>query len=157
MPVASTAIGIDQAFGRELAASCASAAARSSRSGTMPAPTAACSTSSRHSAAAVCGSPRVAGRRTVALRLTGPHNALNVAAALALADVLGLDPDLAASAIEATAALPGRFERLAADAGYDVIVDYAHNPDGVEQALGAARAVLEARGRGALRVVLSTL
>jgi UDP-N-acetylmuramoyl-L-alanyl-D-glutamate--2,6-diaminopimelate ligase len=97
------------------------------------------------------------GRRTLRPQLTGAHNALNVVAALALADALGLDPGRAASAVEATAALPGRFEHLAAGAGYDVIVDYAHNPDGVAQTLRSARAILDARGSGALHVVLSTL
>jgi UDP-N-acetylmuramoylalanine-D-glutamate ligase len=98
-----------------------------------------------------------AGTRTIRSRLTGAHNALNVSAALALADVLGIAPATASAAIEETDALPGRYERLRSAAGYDVIVDYAHNPDGVGQALDTAREIVTARGRGALRVVLSTL
>jgi UDP-N-acetylmuramoylalanine-D-glutamate ligase len=97
------------------------------------------------------------GTRTIRSRLTGTHNALNVAAALALADALGIAPATASTAIEATDALPGRYERLRSAAGYDVIVDYAHNPDGVGQSLDTAREIVTARGRGALRVVLSTL
>ena len=50
--------------------------------------------------------------RTIRSRLTGSHNALNVAGALALADALGIAPATAASAIEETDALPGRYERL---------------------------------------------
>jgi UDP-N-acetylmuramoylalanine-D-glutamate ligase len=98
-----------------------------------------------------------AGIRTIRSRLTGAHNALNVAGALALADALGIPAATASAAIEATDALPGRYERLRSATGCDVVVDYAHNPDGVEQALDAARAIVTARGRGALRVVLSTL
>ena len=97
------------------------------------------------------------GTRTIRPRLTGTHNALNVAAALALADALGTPIATASAAIEATDPLPGRYERLRSATGYDVVVDYAHNPDGVEQALDTARAIVTARGRGALRVVLSTL
>jgi UDP-N-acetylmuramoylalanine-D-glutamate ligase len=97
------------------------------------------------------------GTRTIRSRLTGAHNALNVAGALALADALGIETATASAAIEATDALPGRYEQVRSPAGYDVVVDYAHNPDGVEQALDTARAIVQARGGGALRVVLSTL
>jgi len=97
------------------------------------------------------------GTRTIRSRLTGTHNALNVAAALALADALGFAPATASTAIGETDALPGRYERLRSAAGYEVIVDYAHNPDGVGQALDTAREIVTARGGGALRVVLSTL
>ncbi len=97
--------------------------------------------------------------RALRPRLSGLHNALNVAAALALADGLGLDPDQAAAGVEATAPLPGRFERVTdAGAPFDVVVDFAHNPDGVAHALRAARALLAARGgAGRLHVVLSAL
>ncbi len=97
------------------------------------------------------------GTRTIECRLTGTHNALNVAAALALADALGIPAEAASAAIGKTDPLPGRYEWLRSPQGYDVVVDYAHNPDGVDQALASARAILTARGRGALHVVLSTL
>ena len=98
-----------------------------------------------------------AGTRTIRSRLTGTHNALNAAGALALADAIGIAPDTASTAIEQTEPLPGRYERLRSADGYDVIVDYAHNPDGVGQALDTAREIVTARGGGTLRVVLSTL
>lgn len=97
------------------------------------------------------------GVRVLHPRLTGIHNALNVAGALALAEALGIDPDLAATAAEATAPLPGRFEAVSTGTAFDVVVDFAHNPDGVEQAVRAGRAILDRRGRGELRVVLSAL
>jgi UDP-N-acetylmuramoyl-L-alanyl-D-glutamate--2,6-diaminopimelate ligase len=95
--------------------------------------------------------------RTLHPRLIGEHNALNIAAALALADALEIDPDVAAAAVEAAPPLPGRFERVAVEAGFDIVVDYAHNPDGVAQAVRTGRAILAARGSGELRVVLSAL
>jgi UDP-N-acetylmuramoyl-L-alanyl-D-glutamate--2,6-diaminopimelate ligase len=97
--------------------------------------------------------------RTLHTRLNGAHNALNIAAALALADALSIDPDIAATAAEATAPLPGRFERVtAAGAPFDVVVDYAHNPDGIGHALAAGRTLLAARGgAGRLHVVVSAL
>jgi UDP-N-acetylmuramoyl-L-alanyl-D-glutamate--2,6-diaminopimelate ligase len=95
--------------------------------------------------------------RILAPQLTGAHNALNIAGALALAEALGIDADLAASAAEATAPLPGRFERVQAGAPFDIVVDFAHNPDGVAQAVRAGRTILQRRGHGVLWVVLSAL
>jgi UDP-N-acetylmuramoyl-L-alanyl-D-glutamate--2,6-diaminopimelate ligase len=97
------------------------------------------------------------GTRTLHPQLTGIHNALNIAGALALADALGMDADLAATAAEATAPLPGRFERIETGTAFDVVVDFAHNPDGVEQAVRAGRTILDRRGHGELRVVVSAL
>ncbi len=97
------------------------------------------------------------GTRILQPQLTGIHNALNIAGALALADALGIDADVATTAAEATAPLPGRFERVETGTAFDVVVDFAHNPDGVEQAVRAGRAILDRRGHGELRVVLSAL
>ncbi len=99
------------------------------------------------------------GRSTRVLELpqVGLHNGLNAAGALALADALDIDPDLAAQAIEATPALPGRFEPLDGPDGSQVFVDYAHNPDGISQAISAGRARLAERGHGSLTVVMSAL
>ena len=38
-------------------------------------------------------------------------------------------------------AVPGRFERVEAGTPYDIIVDYAHTPDGLEKILAAAKAI----------------
>jgi UDP-N-acetylmuramoylalanine-D-glutamate ligase len=95
--------------------------------------------------------------RELSVKLAGWHNALNVAGALAISDALGFDPDASASALEAAAPLPGRFERINHSGEIDVIVDYAHNPDGVIKALDAARNVLDARGAGALIALASSL
>lgn len=101
--------------------------------------------------------PGSGSAHTLHPRLVGEHNALNIAAALALADALEIDPDAAAAAVEAAPPLPGRFERVAVEADFDVVVDYAHNPDGVAQAVRTGRAILAGRGFGKLRVVLSAL
>ncbi len=94
--------------------------------------------------------------RTLATRLRGEHNAANAAAALALADALEIDSDLASSAIAQVPPLPGRFELLDTAAPFVVVVDYAHNPDGIRATLEAARGVLAAPA-ASLRVVLSCL
>jgi UDP-N-acetylmuramoyl-L-alanyl-D-glutamate--2,6-diaminopimelate ligase len=90
-------------------------------------------------------------------RLPGWHNALNVAAALALSGALGIEPEAAHGAIASAAPVPGRFELIREARDFDVLVDFAHNPDGVRCVCGTARQVLERRGGGRLIAVLSTL
>jgi UDP-N-acetylmuramoyl-L-alanyl-D-glutamate--2,6-diaminopimelate ligase len=51
---------------------------------------------------------------------------------------------------------PGRCELVDEGQPFDVIVDYAHTPDGVAQFLGAARAVTSARGT-MLRTVIGAV
>ena len=96
------------------------------------------------------------GRVELSTRLPGRHNALNALAALALADALRVPAKRAAAAIGSTAAVPGRFQVIDGDQPFDVVVDYAHNPDGLRRTLDAARALTGARGSGScLRVVCS--
>jgi UDP-N-acetylmuramoyl-L-alanyl-D-glutamate--2,6-diaminopimelate ligase len=95
--------------------------------------------------------------RTVDTRLRGLHNAENAAAAFALADTLGVDPVVASHAISETEPLAGRFELLDSAAPFDVVVDFAHNPDGIRRVLEASREMITQRGGGSLRVVLSCL
>lgn len=79
---------------------------------------------------------------------TAPHNLLNAAAAALAAQALGLP----VAAIRATLARfgsdpldnPGRLERWA-HRGATVLIDYAHNPDGLAQLLQVARALQPAR------------
>jgi len=87
-------------------------------------------------------------------RLPGRHNALNALAAVALADALRIPRARATAAIAAARGVPGRFEAIPGSQPFDVVVDYAHNSDGVRSALETARAVIQER-RGRLRVVCS--
>lgn len=71
--------------------------------------------------------------------LTGSFNCYNVMAALATGLALELDPVAVCRGIAALENVPGRFERIAAGQGFEVIVDYAHTPDALERVLQAAR------------------
>ncbi len=86
------------------------------------------------------------GRVEVATGLVGRYNVANL---LAVAGVL-YDAGLAAADIgKRLAALtppPGRMERVGGDGEPLVVIDYAHSPDALENALAALREVADARG-----------
>lgn len=72
-------------------------------------------------------------------------NAMNSLAAATACAALGIDADVIARGLAAAAVVPGRFEAVRAGQPFDVIVDFAHTPDGLREALGAAR---QAAGAG---------
>ncbi len=82
-----------------------------------------------------------AGRFAVDLQVPGRHNALNAAAAFAVALELGVEPDAAAAALADFAGASRRFEFKGTGHGVRVYDDYAHHPTEVRAALSAARAV----------------
>jgi UDP-N-acetylmuramoylalanine-D-glutamate ligase len=157
VPVPVAAIGIDQPFGLRLAADVRAAGGTVVTFGADPRADRRVLQVRSSPAGDVVRISERGGARVLRTRLTGVHNALNVAAALALADVLEIDAGCAAEAIAATAPLPGRFERVEGTGELEVFVDFAHNPDGVARAIDAGRARLTGRPRGRLRVVLSAL
>ncbi len=72
-------------------------------------------------------------------------NAMNSLAAATACAAVGIDPATIARGLAAAAVVPGRFEAVRAGQPFDVIVDFAHTPDGLSEALGAAR---QAAGAG---------
>jgi UDP-N-acetylmuramoyl-L-alanyl-D-glutamate--2,6-diaminopimelate ligase len=85
-------------------------------------------------------------------KLPGRYNARNLAAAFAVGHAFGLRAEFLASELEGVDGPPGRWEVMTEFENFDVVVDFAHNPDGIRQLLETARAVTDARG-GALRAV----
>jgi UDP-N-acetylmuramoyl-L-alanyl-D-glutamate--2,6-diaminopimelate ligase len=88
-----------------------------------------------------------AGPISLTTALPGAYNARNVAAALAIADLIGVERRLSVPAICTYGGVPGRFERIDAGQPFDVIVDFAHTPDALEQLIGAIRAGMRPGGR----------
>jgi UDP-N-acetylmuramoyl-L-alanyl-D-glutamate--2,6-diaminopimelate ligase len=72
------------------------------------------------------------------VRIPGRFNVLNALAAIGIARALGVDDATIAGGLARLERVPGRMERLH-DHGVEVIVDYAHTPDALEQALRALR------------------
>jgi UDP-N-acetylmuramoyl-L-alanyl-D-glutamate--2,6-diaminopimelate ligase len=71
--------------------------------------------------------------------LTGQHNVLNVLTAAALAERLHLAPEAIVAGLESVTAIPGRLERIDAGQPFQVLVDYAHTPDGLSKCLNSVR------------------
>lgn len=80
----------------------------------------------------------VDGRR-VESQLRGAFNVLNCLAAMAAARQVDIDDATIARGIAAVKGVPGRFEAVDAGQPFEVLVDYAHTPDSVENVLRAAR------------------
>jgi UDP-N-acetylmuramoyl-L-alanyl-D-glutamate--2,6-diaminopimelate ligase len=88
------------------------------------------------------GSSRFLWRgRTVDLPLSGRFNVDNALVAAAVASTLGIDDDHVVAGLDAAPVVPGRMEVVGVAAPVAVVVDYAHTPAGLEQALRATRSL----------------
>ena len=81
----------------------------------------------------------------VHLQLPGAFNVHNALAALALAEVEGVDPAAAAEAIGSVSGVPGRMERIDAGQPFGVVVDYAHTADSLAKMLRTLRPLTAGR------------
>ena len=81
----------------------------------------------------------------VELPLPGLFNVENSLAALAVADLLGLDVAAAADALSSAEPVPGRMEPVDEGQPFGVLVDYAHTPDSLENVLRAARELTQGK------------
>jgi UDP-N-acetylmuramate--alanine ligase len=82
------------------------------------------------------------GERAVRLRLRidGAHNLLDAAAAVAVADLIGVSPEDAAAALATFGGVHRRFEHRGRARGADFVDDYAQVPREIEVTLEVARA-----------------
>ncbi len=77
----------------------------------------------------------------VRLPLIGDFNVYNALGALAAAQGVGLNLREAIKSLQNAPQVPGRMERVSENSRFQVFVDYAHTPDGLENALRTARAL----------------
>jgi len=81
----------------------------------------------------------------LSLHMTGLFNVYNVLAAIGAATAENISPEIIKRALENFKSVPGRFERIFADAPFQVIVDYAHTPDGVKNVLQTAAQIVNGK------------
>ncbi len=74
--------------------------------------------------------------------LTGLFNIYNSLAAISVLKELGFSWKALQDGLKHAPAVPGRFEEVAAGQDFTVLVDYAHTPDALKQALIASREIL---------------
>ena len=86
-------------------------------------------------------------RERVRVGLGGGFNVMNSLAAATACAALGIEAADVAAALSDAPAVPGRFEPVEAGQRFAVLVDYAHTPDGLEEALRAVRATTGGDGR----------
>ncbi len=92
------------------------------------------------------------GKAVVDSQLLGRYNVSNLLATAAVLHDAGLMPGEIARRLSNLTPPPGRLERVGGNDEPLVVVDYAHTPDALENALLALRSVAQARG-GQLQVV----
>lgn len=78
--------------------------------------------------------------------LLGAHNLLDVLLAAEAVVALGVDAEAVRAAAPGLAGAPGRMERVEEGQPFTVLVDYAHTPDALEEALGTTRALADGGG-----------
>ena len=79
-----------------------------------------------------------AAKRSVHLSVPGEHNVYNSLAALAAADLLGVDPAVSAGSLAQFEGSDRRFQVLGKRNGVTIVDDYAHHPTEIEATLKAA-------------------
>lgn len=81
----------------------------------------------------------------VSVPMGGSFTVLNSLAAATAAEVLSIDIDVIVSGLRELKGVPGRFESVPSSCGIDVIVDYAHTPDGLTMLLNSVREICAGR------------
>lgn len=79
------------------------------------------------------------GPLELALQLIGKFNVYNAVAAAAVGIGLEIPPETIKAGLESVTGVPGRFQRIRMGQPFEVVVDYAHTPDSLEQVLQAGR------------------
>ena len=93
------------------------------------------------------------GEFSANLKITGPFNAYNTMAAILICYAEGFAMPDVVKALEDFTGVPGRFEIVRSELNRSIkndplcIVDYAHTPDGLENVLKAARALVPIGGK----------
>ena len=76
--------------------------------------------------------------------LVGEFNIYNLMAAYAAAEAVGAEPG---SDLSELPQIPGRLEKISIDSDFTVLVDYAHTPDALKNAINASREILSGSGK----------
>ena len=79
------------------------------------------------------------------LHVPGRFSVYNALGVIAAARMLGIPAESIVKGINAIKGVPGRIQNIPNDRGFNVIVDYAHTPDGIEKILKSVREFTKGR------------
>lgn len=79
------------------------------------------------------------------IKLAGKFNVFNALMAAAIALESGISPAIVQSGLKSIECVPGRLENVKNDRGINIIVDYAHSPDALENVLSTLSKITEKR------------
>lgn len=79
------------------------------------------------------------GKVAIRSQLFGEHNLSNILAAVSAALSLGSTIESVEEAVSGFTSVPGRLERVENPFGFQILVDYAHTPDALQNVLQAVR------------------
>jgi UDP-N-acetylmuramoyl-L-alanyl-D-glutamate--2,6-diaminopimelate ligase len=79
------------------------------------------------------------------LKIPGEYNLANALAAAAVTSSLGIDKKIIKKSLEGFTGLTGRMEEIENKRGIKIVVDFAHTPNALEQALKALRLLTKGR------------
>src|SRR5688500_19747036 len=81
------------------------------------------------------------------MKMTGKHNVYNALAAIVATLDLSVSKDAVQAELKAVESIRGRMEWVeeARPLGFDVVVDFAHTPNGLEKTLELARSIVAPR------------
>jgi len=85
------------------------------------------------------------GEERYQLKLTGEFNLSNFAAVLATAQILGLNYWQIKRGAESFTGAPGRMEKIDLGQDFNIWIDYAHTPDGMERVLSTVKSFTKGR------------
>ncbi len=139
-------IGIDNEYGRRMANECRAAGMNVQTVSVHD-----------HSASFYCEELRMSGvgsdfsicngteKHRCSVNLPGEYNVFNALMAAAMTRAAGADWESICAGLHAVKSVPGRLESIANDHGVNVIVDYAHSPDALENVLKTVRPITRKR------------
>jgi UDP-N-acetylmuramoyl-L-alanyl-D-glutamate--2,6-diaminopimelate ligase len=81
----------------------------------------------------------------ISVPIGGSYSVINAVAAAAAAEVMLISPTDIERGCASVDAVPGRFESIPNDRGFEVIVDFAHTAEGLEGILSSVRMLTKAR------------
>lgn len=85
------------------------------------------------------------GETNASINMPGAYNILNALAAVSIMRALGCDIDAAAKSLSEFRGVPGRMQKVASPANFDIFVDYAHTDDALRNGLSMLKSVVKGR------------